>query len=249
MRRLRFFASGVTLVFGLLANPVGAMTATLGQTVEPITCVYTVIDSGDSISSSTTCDSVVPATLDAVNPRAGRPLLGGTVTTVSLASLRVGVGDRWYTLGATSYFTSNAGVWTLDLATLTTPLPAGMYTITLEERTTSDFLLRSVYQNVLVVPTVEIARTDTSDGSGIVSQYSPSSDSAYSGAIMQSEILLGTVPTPQTSRGWQIYTSDIAEMTSVPDRWTRYLFGFGALVALGYVGYLAFRIARDRYKH
>lgn len=146
--------------------------STLSQTVEPITCVYTTTATGDTTSSTTDCDSYIAATLDTVEPRAGRPLLGGTVSPTGLTSFRVWVGGVWFTNGASPYLTVTGSEWTLDLAGLGTPLEAGEYTIALEERILTNFLLRSVYENVLDIPVVEITRTDTNDGNRITSSFS-----------------------------------------------------------------------------
>lgn len=180
MIRSVLLAGLMTITVVLSSSTIYATSSTLGQTVEPITCIYTITAAGGSTSSSTACDSVAPATLDLVEPRGGKPLLGGTVTPTDLASFRVWVGGVWFTSGVSTSLTVSDGTWTLDLSSLASPLAAGDYTIVLEERTTTDFLLRSIYPNVLIVPVVDIVRTDTSVGKGTVTDLVPSSgDQVY----------------------------------------------------------------------
>lgn len=151
--------------------------SSLTQSVQPITCVYTITQNGSSTSTSTACDSVVAPTLESSSPRAGRPILSGAFQSADLDLLRVWVGGQWYTLGIGDELTINGEVWKLDLSGLGTPLPSGTYTIVIEQLTTTDFLLRSIYPDALIVPVVDIVRTDTSVGKGTVTDLVPSSGS------------------------------------------------------------------------
>lgn len=172
-RTLSFFAATLmtSAVFSIGAFAAVSTNSTLSQAVEPITCVYTITELGESTSSSTACDSVIAPTLDTVEPRAGRPYLAGALTSTDLAMFRVWIGGVWFTNGVSTYLTVTADTWVLDLSALASPLDSGDYTIILEEQTTSDFLLRSVYPSALYIPRVEIIRTDTIVGNGTTSHY------------------------------------------------------------------------------
>lgn len=240
----------MTGIMQLTAATAGAAQhAVLGQTVNPITCVYTIIASDNEVSSSTACDSVIPATLDVVEPRAGRPLLRGTVTTVSLASLHVAVGDLWFTLGVGNDLVASNGVWTLDMSMLETPLSAGSYTVVLEERTTTDFLLRSVYEDVLTVPIVEVTHTDTSDGDSITSHTIFDAQQQGVASIGTYGFdLLSTVPSQRTTDGIQIYTTDTFDSSQRSHRIASSIYWLAAMVAFGYILYLAYRVFIEKYK-
>ncbi len=250
MSVIRFLALAAILcgiLTGTEAAALGSKNTMLSQTVDPITCVYTITEAGGSTSSSTACDSLAPATLDTVEPRRGKPLLGGTLTTVDLLNFRVWVGGEWFTSGISNSLVINGGFWTLDLATLSRPLAVGDYSIVLEERTTSDFLLRSIYTEVLSIPRVIIVRTDTADGSGTTSEY-VSSDSYGNNTTVFGAGDINTTPydgqTPDSqlldeTRGLRLYTSDSAQNQSQVRSIITTLFGLAIVAAVGYIGYLS----------
>lgn len=215
----------------MIAADTHSVNSSLGQTVEPITCVYTITELGESTSSSTACDSVAAATLDIVEPRAGKPLLGGTVTEVDLASFRVWVGGVWFTYGVSPSLQLSNGTWVLDLSTLPQPLQAGNYTILLEQRTTSDFLLRSIYEDALTIPIIEVVRTDTSDGGGVTSYYVATGRHSTNDLLTEINLKGLITPVPdekflETARGYRLYTSDTVTTNSAP----LLVFGVGVVV-------------------
>lgn len=219
----RLFVVGVVLLWAQ-AGLVSASTnknSTLTQSVDPITCVYTTTATGNSTSSSTACDSYIAATLDTVEPRAGKPLLGGTLAPSDVTAFRVWVGGVWFTNGASPFLTVTSGSWTLDLAGLSTPLAAGEYTIVLEERVLTNFLLRSVYEDVLDIPVVEITRTDTDDGKRVTSSFSSNQQTAATDTLLlQNGGQILHVPSPDaqylvTGEGAGIYTYDLARRESL----------------------------------
>lgn len=202
----------------VIAQPAHALDSEqsqLSQTVQPITCVYTTTATGDTTSSSTDCDSLAAATLDEVQPRDGRPLLGGTVTAVGLTGFRVWVGGVWFTNGSSPYLNVFGTNWTLDLASITLPLPAGDYTIVLEERVNNNFLLRSVYEEVLTIPVREVTRTDTNDGKRVTTTYS-SDGKEFDGQLLSPftrppliDVDLSGEDYVTTIYGQELYTSDV----------------------------------------
>lgn len=248
-----------TIIAGIIACVLAihpnaySATSTIGQTVEPITCVYTVTEAGDTTSSSTACDSVAPATLELVQPRGGKPLLGGTVIDSGLASFRVWIGGVWFTSGVSSSLTVINGAWTLDLSSLSMPLTAGNYTIVLEERTTDDLLLRSIYENALTIPVIKIIRTDTSDGEGITSDFVTESDRPIAELLAELNYPEFVNPVPdaqllESARGMGFYTVDTAQSQTGGPELTRLAFGFGTAIAAGYGLYLGGRTLWMRYK-
>lgn len=251
MRIVVALSLGVLVAMVANSNAYG-VNSTLGQTVQPITCIYTITELGQSTSSSTACDSIAAATLDIVEPRAGRPLLSGLVTMTDLASFRVWVGGVWFTHGISPSLQISNGVWVLDLSTLSQPLQSGDYTILLEQRMTSDFLLRSIYEDALSIPIIEVIRTDTSDGGGVTSHYvSPgrhSTEELLAGIHLKD--LITPVPDEQfleTARGYRLYTYDTVTANPI----SFFVFGYVAVAIvlasrIVYLIYSRFRISRKR---
>lgn len=126
-----------------------AATSQLTQTISPIQCTYTVLMTGTTTLTPTLCSSQLVPTLSSVTTTL-RPQLTGTYASIQANSLRVFVGQNWFTLGVSSALTVVGDTWTLDLAgTSLTLAPSTTYTIIVEALTMNGYLLSSVYQDVL----------------------------------------------------------------------------------------------------
>ena len=137
---------GSSILTPLAAN---AATSQLTQTINPIQCTYTVLMTGTTTLTPTLCSSQLVPTLSSVTTTL-RPQLTGTYASIQASSLRVFVGQNWFTLGVSSALTAVGDTWTLDLTnTALTLAPSTTYTIIVEALTINGYLLSSVYQDVL----------------------------------------------------------------------------------------------------
>lgn len=208
--------------------------STLTQSIEPITCIYTITVTGEATSSSTDCDSVIAPTLEVIEPRAGRPRLCGTLTSADAKIFRVWVGGVWFTYGASSYLTVDSDSWEMDLVSMINPLEPGEYSIVLEELTVSDFFLRSVYPDALKISVVDLVRTDTVVGDGVTSHYVANSP----GNLITSHSVRYLLPDDRlvdTSSGFTHYIYDNVELDKMtPTQIIRYTLLFILILVVVY---------------
>lgn len=130
----------------LVAN---ATQSQLSQTINPIQCTYTVFTTGTVTLTPTQCSSQLVPTLSSVTTTL-QPRLIGTFSAIHTSSLRVFVGENWFTLGISSALTTSGDTWTLDLANTSVILaPSTTYTVIVETVTPDGYVLSSVYQDIL----------------------------------------------------------------------------------------------------
>lgn len=126
-----------------------AATSQLSQTINPIQCTYTVLTTGTTTMTPTLCSSQLVPTLSSFTTTL-QPRLTGTFASAQTNTLRVYIGQNWFTLGVSSALTSVGDTWTLDLANSSFVLaPSTTYTVIIEAATMNGYLLSSVYQDVL----------------------------------------------------------------------------------------------------
>ena len=126
-----------------------AATSQLSQTINPIQCTYTILITGTTTMTPTLCSSQLVPTLSSFTTTL-QPRLTGTFTSAQTNTLRVFIGQNWFTLGVSNALTAVGDVWTLDLANTSLVLaPTTTYTVIVEAATMNGYLLSSVYQDVL----------------------------------------------------------------------------------------------------
>lgn len=104
----------------VVASPTSAQVSTLEQIVHEPDC---------TIPSD--CDMTPPVISQAVK-HGNKPIITGTYDAAFSKVLRVSFGGVLYTLGVDPELAVENGVWVLSLASLSSPLPAGMYELIVE---------------------------------------------------------------------------------------------------------------------
>ena len=174
----------VGLFFGSTAAAQQA-DSRLEQTIEPIECVDTRTEDGFGGSLSTACSDKVAPTLGQITISSNRqPVLQGAVAGTEMKRLRVWVGGLWYTYGVSPYLTVVGNSWSLDLSESPVLLPAGSYTVIVEVLTTDSFLMRSVYEYALSIPSpsatgVSDDNTATRFNTKSMYRFEPRGDNIY----------------------------------------------------------------------
>lgn len=159
---LRVVLGAVFLIIGLsycMSINAFAATSQLTQTISPIRCTYTVLTTGTTTATPTQCTSQLAPTLSTFTITL-RPYLTGTFSAINTKSLRIWVGEHWFTLGISNALTVNGDNWMLNLADTSIVLaPNTAYTIIVETTTPNSYVLSSVYQDVLVTKSLPPSST------------------------------------------------------------------------------------------
>lgn len=166
---MRFiYIASVIICSVACTNYAGAVSkdSQLTQAIEPILCVYTDVAQGSGQSLSTTCQNQSVPTVETITANDRFPIITGIYPSAESISLSVYIDEDKYTLGVNPELTSIVDDWRLDLHSLSTALPAGNYTITVETLHQDSILLQSVYTMALHVPVREVVETRTETGSG-----------------------------------------------------------------------------------
>lgn len=198
MRHVRLLFVGVVLAVSMpsYTQAMGGGSQ-LSQTIKPIECIYTNVETGSGVEVNNTCETQEIPTLETVEMVQRKAVLSGTYPSIRAMSLRVWIGSHWYTLGASPALRVEGDSWYLDLALVNETLTAGTYTIEVEVLTYESVLLRSIYTQALVVPVVNIIQTETEVGQGKTVE---SRQRSQDGSVRYNVIFMPTETTDESTR-------------------------------------------------
>lgn len=160
--RLVVAGCGVALIS---AAPLAAQQSSLTQSVDPIVCQYVKVSDGTTTTTSTECDEQTIPKLETVKVFNRQIRLSGYYAASSTKSLRLWIGGNWFSLNSYQGLTVNGDTWQLEIDNIEL-FAAGSYDIVVETITEDGYLLRTLYEDALKVPRVNIIKTETDYGGG-----------------------------------------------------------------------------------
>lgn len=163
MNRWLLVVIGVLFATLGLATQADATDSRLGQSVRPLQCNYTIIETGNGNVNDVDCEPFRPVIVD-TNPNNGRPIIRGIYDATHTQTLRFLFRGIWYEAGVDSRVTLNGNVWTLSFEDLSEPLPEDDYAITVEATMDSGDVFTD--EAVIVVTETVLPPDQESSGGG-----------------------------------------------------------------------------------
>lgn len=121
----------------------GATSVRFEQQINPIECIFTTTQTGETVTTSDDCDEQPIPTITSILGGGGRPVILGKYSSARAGTLRVWLGGQWYTLGVDARLKANGDNWKLDLSGLKEPLPPGDYEVSVAIQTHDGYMIRN----------------------------------------------------------------------------------------------------------
>lgn len=135
----------------IVTTSASATSVKLHQSISPLDCTVTDINTGSGTSTDSSCAPLRPV-ISSVDVNGGRPIIRGLFNAVGTLTLRVFFAGKWYTLGVDPELTASGNVWTLDLSGLKSPLPPGNYRVEVQARVLDGALYSNSRQVTIKAP-------------------------------------------------------------------------------------------------
>ena len=161
---------------GTWSLPAGTIAPALGVGTHTATTTFQ-----DAAGNQTTESTVITiqrsdADIPTVNPVewvGGKPIITGTYDAANSQSLTIRVNGTDYMLGSSSLLTTNGNTWTLDLGSLSEPLPEGAHSVSALVTTRDGTILGDVTTDELRVLAVTIPNVIAHPGQLLAQTGSP----------------------------------------------------------------------------